>query len=77
MLRTVPRRLGRKAISFLECTPHAEQVRQRTAEAVQLPDDEHVAREDKRQRLDQTRSIILGTIGVILKQMPSINASRQ
>jgi hypothetical protein len=52
-------------------------MRQRSAQAIQLPDDEYVARTHERQGLYQPRPIILGAGGVILKQVPTVNARRQ
>ena len=52
-------------------------MRQRSAQPIQLPDDEYVARAHERQRLYQPRPIILGAGGVILKQVSTVNARRQ
>jgi hypothetical protein len=54
-----------------------EQVRQRAAKPIQLPDDKNVARARECQRLRQTRPIILGPGGVILEQMAGIDTRRQ
>jgi hypothetical protein len=45
---------------FLQRVHDGEQMRQRSAQPIQLPDDKHVARLHERQRLDQPRSIVLG-----------------
>jgi hypothetical protein len=52
-------------------------MRQRSAEPIELPDDEHVAGLHERQRLDQPRPIVLRAGGVIFEQVPAVNACRQ
>ncbi len=54
-----------------------EQVRERAAESIQLPDNQDIARADELERLGQARSVVLGAGGVILEQLPGIDASGQ
>ena len=52
-------------------------MRQRTAEAIELPNDKHVAGADEIQRPGQPGSITLGAGSVVLEQVPVIDASRE
>jgi hypothetical protein len=54
-----------------------QQVRQRAAEPIQLPDDQHVARAHKRQRGDQAGAIILSARGAVLEQVALVDAGDQ
>jgi len=60
-----------------EVVAAGEQMRQRTAEAIELPNDKHVAGADEIQRPGQPGAITLGAGGVVLEQVPVIDASRE
>ncbi len=58
----------------LERVHDGEQVRQRTAESIQFPDHKNIAGAHEFERLRQAHPVVLGTRGVILEQMTSIDA---
>ena len=58
----------------LEVGNRRQQVRQRSAEPVQLPDDQAIAGSDERKRLGQTGTIAAATADPILEQVTLIDA---
>jgi hypothetical protein len=61
----------------LQIVHGVQQVRQRAAEAIQLPNDETVARLEERQRFGETGAILSAAAGMVLEQVRRIHAGRQ
>ncbi len=58
----------------LEVGHRGQQVRQRSAEPVQLPDHQAVARPDESERIGQAGTIAATAAGPILEQVPLVDA---
>src|SRR5271157_4636196 len=63
--------------AFFEAVHHAQQMRQRPAEAIQLPYDQAVATSGKRQRLRQPGAIVAAAARMVLEEVPFIDAGGQ
>ena len=60
-------------VAFLQPVHRRQQMGQRPAQAVELPDDQTIARPQERQRFRQSRPIVTAAAGVILEQVAFID----
>ena len=60
-------------LAFLQPVHRRQQMGQRAAQAVELPDDQAIARPQERQRFRQSRPVVTAAAGVILEQVAFID----